>query len=104
METFRTIVTPSGAPLQRQPSDVFLAIGSCFAERMGQCLTQSRLDALVNAHGILYNPFSMSTAIRRLLDNNGWTRDDLSSSTVAGTVPSITASFPMITAIPACCE
>ena len=77
METFRTIVTPSGAPLQRRPSDVFLAIGSCFAERIGQLMIQSRLDALVNANGILYNPFSMSTAICRLLDNNAWTRDDL---------------------------
>ena len=77
METFRTIVTPSGAALQRQPSDVFLAIGSCFAERIGQRLIQSRLNALVNANGILYNPYSMSTAIRRLLDNNAWTRDDL---------------------------
>jgi hypothetical protein len=77
METFRTIVTPSSAPLQRRACDVFLAIGSCFAERIGQCLIQSRLDALVNANGILYNPFSMSTAICRLLDNNSWNRDDL---------------------------
>jgi hypothetical protein len=77
MESFRTIVTVPTPALQRQPADTFLMIGSCFAERIGERLLNSRLNTVVNPNGILYNPHSMSMSLHRLLRNEAYTADDL---------------------------
>ncbi len=55
-------------------------IGSCFAEEIGERLQQYHFDALVNPHGILYNPISITQALHTYLDGKQYTADDLFSN------------------------
>lgn len=48
---------PLGAPVY--------AVGSCFAERIGQKLAECLCPVVVNPLGTLYNPISLSRALRR---------------------------------------
>lgn len=52
-------------------------MGSCFAEEIGERLEQYQFDALVNPHGILYNPISITQALHTYLDGKQYTKDDL---------------------------
>ena len=47
------------------PEDRVLAIGSCFADRMGSILAELDLDCDVNPFGVLYNPLSISKLIEK---------------------------------------
>lgn len=42
-------------------------IGSCFAENIGSLFKEYKLDALVNTHGIQYNPFSVANALTKCI-------------------------------------
>lgn len=57
--------------------DQLLLMGSCFAEEMGQQLQQHLFPALVNPHGILYNPISITKAVHSYLDPKKYTEADL---------------------------
>ena len=50
------------------PEDRVLAIGSCFADRMGSILAGLDLDCDVNPFGVLYNPLSISKLIEKSLN------------------------------------
>lgn len=43
--------------------DAIVLMGSCFAEEIGFKLKERRFNALINPHGILYNPLSLSEAM-----------------------------------------
>lgn len=47
-------------------NDKILVLGSCFADNIGQKLTQAGFDVCVNPFGALYNPLSLRSAIDRL--------------------------------------
>lgn len=51
--------------------------GSCFSEEIGRKLADHKFRVEVNPFGILYNPFSLSYAIRRVLAGNPFTGSDL---------------------------
>jgi hypothetical protein len=70
-------VSPLAVPVQY--SDKILMVGSCFAEEIGERLQQYHFDALVNPHGILYNPISITQALHTYLDGKQYTADDLFS-------------------------
>jgi hypothetical protein len=57
--------------------DQLLLMGSCFAEEMGEKLQQHLFSTLVNPHGILYNPISITKAMNSYLDNKQYTEADL---------------------------
>jgi len=57
--------------------DRLLLMGSCFAEEMGVQLQQHLFRTLVNPHGILYNPLSITQAIHSYLDGKQYTEADL---------------------------
>jgi hypothetical protein len=57
--------------------DQLLLMGSCFAEEMGEKLQQHLFPALLNPHGILYNPISITKAVHSYLDNKQYTEADL---------------------------
>lgn len=46
--------------LELSPQGGILAVGSCFADRVGGILTANGLDVLVNPFGVIYNPVSLS--------------------------------------------
>ncbi len=52
-------------------------MGSCFAENIGRCLTDAAFRVDVNPTGILYNPLSVSTALREIIAGRTYTESDL---------------------------
>lgn len=58
-------------PFQRKIAigDRIMLIGSCFTEHMHQKLESYKFDALQNPHGILFNPFSIFTAIQHYVED-----------------------------------
>lgn len=50
-------------------SDKILTIGSCFADVIGTRLISSKLAALSNPFGVLYNPYSIHKALRYAIFN-----------------------------------
>lgn len=54
-----------------------MLFGSCFSENIGKKLLQSKFQVDVNPFGILYNPYSISAAIQRLLSATPFEESDL---------------------------
>lgn len=54
-----------------------LLMGSCFAEEIGGKLREHRFNTLINPHGILYNPLSITKALNSYLDGKIYTKEDL---------------------------
>ncbi len=51
--------------------------GSCFAEHISQRLEAYKYSVLSNPFGILYNPASLNTSFRRIVDRKHYTPKDL---------------------------
>lgn len=71
-------------PVQIPPSTIRIGyehrtiiLGSCFAEAIGQRLSDLLFPVDLNPFGILYNPDSMAAAIRRLMNGRLFTADEL---------------------------
>ena len=71
-------------PIQIPPSTIRIGyehrtmiLGSCFAEAIGQRLSDLLFPIDLNPFGILYNPDSIAAAIRRLMDGSLFTADEL---------------------------
>ncbi|WP_343744183.1 GSCFA domain-containing protein [Chitinophaga sp.] len=60
-----------------QYTDKIMLMGSCFAEEIGAKLQEHRFNTLLNPHGILFNPLSLTKALSTYLDGKVYTRDDL---------------------------
>ena len=59
-------------------SDYFQLWGSCFADNIGKRLTENKFNCDLNPFGILYNPLSIASAIRELIEMKEYTIADLS--------------------------
>ena len=57
--TFSTPIDIPQPPFQIEPDDELLFLGSCFADSIGQHFAASRLHAVVNPRGTMYNPASI---------------------------------------------
>jgi GSCFA family len=68
-------VAPLSAAIQYDHE--LLLMGSCFAEEIGEKLQEHRFNTLVNPHGILYNPLSITKALTSYLDGKVYTPEDL---------------------------
>jgi hypothetical protein len=74
---FRTII-----PIKRSEPAIdhqsnLMLLGSCFAENIGKLLLDNRFNVQVNPFGILYNPASIGTTLRRINDGTLFTEDEL---------------------------
>ena len=67
------------APLAKQYGSAarFFAIGSCFASEIGERLCQSGIEVTLNPFGTLYNPASISAAVKRLAEAVPFTEDEV---------------------------
>ncbi|SKD10352.1 GSCFA family protein [Chitinophaga ginsengisegetis] len=68
-------VAPLSAAIQYDHE--LLLMGSCFAEEIGEKLQEHRFNTVVNPHGILYNPLSITKALTSYLDGKVYTPGDL---------------------------
>ncbi|MGZ3865240.1 MAG: GSCFA domain-containing protein [Bacteroidia bacterium] len=57
--------------------DSIVLMGSCFAEEMGLKLKERRFNALLNPHGILFNPLSMAEALEDYQTKKQYTQKDI---------------------------
>jgi hypothetical protein len=55
------------SPLRVSYSEAMMSMGSCFAENIGILLSKGKFTIDTNPFGVLYNPRSVASAIRRLL-------------------------------------
>ena len=67
---------PSELPRFTQ-ADELLLMGSCFATNIGALLADARFRPDVNPFGVLYNPLSVSTALRELVTGRLYKEEDL---------------------------
>ena len=58
-------------------SNSFLFLGSCFAENMGDLMSEHKFKIILNPHGVLYNPSSIAVALRRYMKIDFVTEDEL---------------------------
>lgn len=66
-------------PSERQVNvrDSIVLIGSCFAEEMGLKLKERRFNALLNPHGILFNPISIAEALEDYQTKKQYTQKEI---------------------------
>lgn len=74
---FSTRITIPEAAFTFSYTDPVVLIGSCFAENIGNKLKEARFAVEMNPFGILYNPASVSRAIRRLIHPRPYNPEDL---------------------------
>ena len=65
-ELFRTVVDTPRAPFRIEPTGQILCVGSCFADRISQCLADDHFSVTANPQGVMYNPASVLHTIERL--------------------------------------
>lgn len=66
----RTELQPKKAHFEISHHDTLLAIGSCFAENIGDRLAASHISTLINPFGIVYNPLSIAAQVQLLMAQN----------------------------------
>ena len=76
MNFFTPVDTPKDLPRLTHRNHLLL-MGSCFATNMGVRLVNAKFSCLLNPYGVLYNPLSISMAIREALDGKVYTEADL---------------------------
>lgn len=52
-------------------------IGSCFSENIGMLMKKYKFDVSINPTGILYNPLSIAHSLKRIIENNKVTPDEV---------------------------
>lgn len=50
-----------------------MLLGSCFAQNIGQRLAQGKFDICINPFGIIYNPLSIATVLKRIAKGTPFT-------------------------------
>lgn len=78
MNLFTSVAASKISP-QLDYNDVLLCMGSCFATEIGQRLQETKLRCQLNPFGVLYNPMSISSSLRILLENQFPAEDDIIS-------------------------
>lgn len=74
---FRTEVNIKESQKKIQVEDKIFSIGSCFASEMSDLFHLGQLQAINNPFGTVFNPFSISNAVKRLHDAEFYTEDEL---------------------------
>ncbi|MDR2954910.1 MAG: GSCFA domain-containing protein [Prevotella sp.] len=74
---FRTKIDTLKSELQISHKSRILMFGSCFIENIGKLLRDNKFNVNLNPFGVLYNPSSISSAIRMLIDEKVFGEDDL---------------------------
>lgn len=74
---FRTVIEFPKQDFFIDHSHQGLLMGSCFAENIGTFMLQNKFACQVNPYGILYNPLSVSGALREMIAGKQYTSQNL---------------------------
>ncbi|MDD2524952.1 MAG: GSCFA domain-containing protein [Bacteroidales bacterium] len=74
---FRTSVQLPASLPKLDHTQKSLIMGSCFAEHIGNRLSDNKFDIQINPFGVLYNPSSITSSLQALLDAKIFTSNDL---------------------------
>jgi len=74
---FRTEILLKKANRQIAYPDNITLLGSCFAENIGNLLKNNKFNVDVNPFGVLYNPSSIASGCKRLLQPEPFVESDL---------------------------
>lgn len=74
---FRTELNLSKSSLPITHGQSILLMGSCFTENIGTRLREAGFRVSINPFGILYNPFSLMLALRKIIGTEMYTAADL---------------------------
>jgi hypothetical protein len=77
MQAFRTLVTADKPPFNISYADKLISIGSCFSENIGKYFKQYKYNIVINPFGQQYNPYSVATAIYRLISADPYSAKEL---------------------------
>jgi hypothetical protein len=78
MVNFRTVVMPEvSGEFRIDHAMPLLLMGSCFAEHIGRKLAGVKFHCDVNPFGVLYNPLSVSSALREIRRGKEYAAEDL---------------------------
>ena len=77
MMNFRTSVELPKIEAEIRHSDHLMLWGSCFTENIGNKLTENKFICDVNPFGVLYNPYSISCALKQVLNRKVYNEGDL---------------------------
>ena len=58
-------------------NDRITMLGSCFTDNIGVCLQQDGFDVEANPVGVLFNPASIATIVKRTLEGRKFTAEDI---------------------------
>ena len=76
MKLFTQVDMPASSPTLTY-GDKVMMLGSCFADRLGSRLVNAKFRCDVNPYGTLYNPLSISRALREILAGKVYSAQDL---------------------------
>jgi hypothetical protein len=74
---FRTPVDIKPFQSKLSYNDNIMLLGSCFAENMGEKLSQNKFATDINPFGIIYNPVSLLNCFEILVNKKLFTKNDL---------------------------
>jgi hypothetical protein len=74
---FRTEIKIEPSPRSIRHEHRILAIGSCFAQNIGELLREHFFAVQVNPFGVLYNPLSIARALSQIIDKQELQPEDL---------------------------
>jgi hypothetical protein len=77
MDDLRLQISMPEYPYAFDHGSQFLMMGSCFAEEMGTRMAALRFKTVINPNGILYAPLSIADVLRRAIEGEIYTREDL---------------------------
>ena len=77
---FKTEIKLPSYPFSISHQDKLVSFGSCFSENIGEKLKEHMFDIFANPYGILFNPISVSKAIKECLENKHYLESDLNTN------------------------
>lgn len=92
MNFITPVELPANLPRLRH-TDRLLLLGSCFAANMGTRLIGAKFSCDVNPYGVLYNPLSISVALREIILGKYTERKNSFSFVTVGIAPCIMGIF-----------
>ena len=77
MKSFRTVFEKTTPSISLGYDTPTLALGSCFAQHMGERLAQRKLPVLTNPTGIVFNPVSLAESLDMTTNDYAFSETDI---------------------------